>query len=170
MFRVTPLSSVRFGHDCASSLNKLFSRGIRSVNIRWWPTLENPWVEKATNENIPKLIPDEKRVEYETSREEFKWVEKVLPKKIIPPAPSNIETPTPSGWIAPNAELSSKYPYSVRRTKNHMLPIYYEEKQRKLAEQAHGIRQLTVIKHINGDMWVSNYNRVEVDGALNCAN
>lgn len=40
-----------------------------------------------------------------------------------------------------------------------MLPVYYEEKQRKLAERAHGTRQLTVIKYIDGDMWVSELRK-----------
>lgn len=35
-----------------------------------------------------------------------------------------------------------------------MLPVYYDERKRKLAEQSHGVRQLTVIKNVDGDMWV----------------
>ncbi|THD19283.1 39S ribosomal protein L49 mitochondrial [Fasciola hepatica] len=124
-----------------------------AVNVPWWPTLENPWAEEVSNDKESQITSDEVRVDYEVSKDDFKWVEKLIAKPVIPPPPPLEETPTPSGWIAPNPELSSKFPYFVRRTKNHMLPVYYEEKQRKLAEQAHGMRQLTVIKHVDGDMW-----------------
>src|SRR5579871_4407036 len=35
--------------------------------------------------------------------------------------------PTASGWRPPDMEKASKWPYFVRRTRNHVLPIYYEK-------------------------------------------
>ncbi|CAH8673901.1 unnamed protein product [Schistosoma haematobium] len=120
----------------------------RHVRVQWWPTLENPWVEDSlTDDDLLKRKP----VDYEISQAEYVWVEKILKNTKIP-FPKNIVAPTPSGWIPPIPELSKDVPYSVRRSKNHMLPVYYTEKQRKKKEHTHGTRQLTVIRHVDGDM------------------
>lgn len=86
-----------------------YSRCLRrfSVGIHWWPTLENPWAEEAANVDQSKLISDEMRVDYVVSKDDFKWVEKLIPKPLIPPPPPITETPTASGWIAPNREFSN---------------------------------------------------------------
>lgn len=121
-----------------------------SVNVRWWPTLQNPWGEKASSQvselNVPKIP-------YESSKEDFKWVKKIISDGTIPPPRADLPVPTPSGWIPPNPEISKNYPYSVRRSRNHMLPVYFQEKHRKVAERSHGTRSLTVIKNVDGDMW-----------------
>ncbi|CAH8873417.1 unnamed protein product [Trichobilharzia szidati] len=120
----------------------------RKLRVQWWPTLENPWVEESLNDDE---LSKRKPVDYEVSKAEYVWVEKVLKRNKIP-LPEGIPGPTPSGWIPPNPDLSKNVPYSVRRSKNHMLPVYYMEKQRKQKERSHGVRQLTVIRHIDGDM------------------
>nr|CAX73477.1 Mitochondrial 39S ribosomal protein L49 [Schistosoma japonicum] len=122
----------------------------RYVRVKWWPTLENPWVEDSLDDDD---LLKRKSVDYEVGKEEYVWVEKILKKNKIP-FPEDIVNPTPSGWIPPNPELSKDVPYSVRRSKNHMLPVYYKEKQRKRKEHSHGTRQLTVIRHVDGDIHV----------------
>lgn len=43
---------------------------------------------------------------------------------------------------------SSNLPYFVARTKNHMVPVYLR------LEEVRGIRKVTIIRHIEGDIWV----------------
>ncbi|KAF5397440.1 39S ribosomal protein L49 mitochondrial [Paragonimus heterotremus] len=121
-----------------------------SVNIRWWPTLQNPWEERNKFKPAETELP---KIEYETSKSDFDWVKKIIGNKQIPLPNEDLVAPTPSGWVPPNPELSKNYSYHVRRSKNHMLPVYYKEKHRKAAERSHGTRPLTVIRHIDGDMW-----------------
>lgn len=54
----------------------------------------------------------------------------------------------PSGWIPPKEEAKN-LPYFIARTKNHELPIYLNITYR-------GIRQITKIKRIEGDIWLLN--------------
>ncbi|CAH8668570.1 unnamed protein product [Schistosoma bovis] len=133
--------------SCAGECSNMLQPS-KHVRVQWWPTLENPWVEDSlTDDDLLKRKP----VDYEISQAEYVWVEKILKNTKIP-FPKNIVAPTPSGWIPPIPELSKDVPYSVRRSKNHMLPVYYTEKQRKKKEHTHGTRQLTVIRHVDGDM------------------
>ncbi|ESP01624.1 hypothetical protein LOTGIDRAFT_139457 [Lottia gigantea] len=82
--------------------------------------------------------------DYEVSTKEMKFVDRLLPKQTVPQVPDNITGITPSGWI-PSKESSTSLPYFVRRTKNHMLPVY--------AEVQHTNRHLVRIKNIDGDIW-----------------
>ncbi|KAK7469619.1 hypothetical protein BaRGS_00036348 [Batillaria attramentaria] len=92
-------------------------------------------------------LTDADLAEYETSTEEFKYVERLLPPKTIPSPPKHESYPTPSGWIPPK-ESGRTHPYFVRRTKNHVLPIYPEFRNG-------GTRKLVLIKNIEGDIWAS---------------
>ncbi|KAL3315963.1 54S ribosomal protein L49, mitochondrial [Cichlidogyrus casuarinus] len=97
--------------------------------------------------NEVKMDTDKKYVECKETFE--KYVAPLIAKRLIPPAPKE---PTPSGWIPPNPELNKKWPYFVERSKNHMLPVYYEERNKKFAERTLGNRQLTVINSVRGDI------------------
>ena len=44
--------------------------------------------------------------EIEVSHEEFKYVEKLLPKQTIPEPPQHSSYPTPSGWVAPTGNIN----------------------------------------------------------------
>ncbi|XP_064603513.1 large ribosomal subunit protein mL49-like [Liolophura sinensis] len=81
--------------------------------------------------------------DYEVSKEEFKFVERLLPNYVIPDPPKHEEYPTPSGWVPP-AENIPDLPYSVRRTRHHNLPVYFELR---------GNRKLTKVRGIYGDIW-----------------
>jgi len=51
---------------------------------------------------VEELPPKETFPDYEISTEEFKYVEKLLPKNRIPDPPAHASYPTPSGWIPPS--------------------------------------------------------------------
>lgn len=95
----------------------------------------------------PKLVSEDisKYTKYEVSKdpEEWKFVENLLPKKIIPPP--KYEANLPSGYKPATVE-PGKYPYYVKRSRNHMLPVYLDRRKR------HNERR-TKILHISGDIW-----------------
>lgn len=67
-----------------------------------------------------------------------------MPPTLIPEPP--VKSTYPSGWKPQEKDAVDK-PYFVERTKNHMLPVYMVVLQR-------GIRRLTYIKKIKGDIWL----------------
>lgn len=81
------------------------------------------------------------------TNEGFEFVKKLIPSQIVPEPPKHESYPTPSGWVPPNIEKSSKLPYFVLRTRFHNFPIYPLEREG-------GSRKLVRIRHIEGDIWV----------------
>ncbi|XP_068631002.1 large ribosomal subunit protein mL49 [Battus philenor] len=86
--------------------------------------------------------------EYEVVKNppEWKYVERLLPFETIPAV-----TPKenyPSGWIPPREEAKN-LPYYMSRTRNHEVPIYLHVTFR-------GMRKITKIKKIEGDIWLFN--------------
>ncbi|XP_070578912.1 large ribosomal subunit protein mL49-like [Ptychodera flava] len=79
------------------------------------------------------------------SKEDFKYVERLLPQLQVPSPPKHSEYPTPSGWMPPK-DKSTKLPYFVKRTRLHNWPVYTLIKNG-------GTRQLTVVRKIEGDIW-----------------
>lgn len=75
---------------------------------------------------------------------EWKYVEELLGEKLVPTPEHKSEYP--SGWKPQDPEQYKKLPYYVRRTKNHMLPVFLTIRYR-------GFRRLTFIKNIEGDIW-----------------
>lgn len=75
---------------------------------------------------------------------EWKYVERLFPYKTVPAPPMNVET-TPSGWVPPK-EPDTNLPYFVPRTKNYMHPVY-------LILSKRGMRRLTYVRKIQGDIW-----------------
>ena len=68
------------------------------------PKLHNNVVEKkriptSEFEAAQFALEDHPKFEVEESREDFKWVEKILPKERIAQPPEHESYPTPSGWI-----------------------------------------------------------------------
>ncbi|XP_046582015.1 39S ribosomal protein L49, mitochondrial-like [Haliotis rubra] len=82
---------------------------------------------------------------YEVSTEEFKFVETLLPRETVPDPPVHESYPTPSGWVPP-AENQSPMKYFVKRTKNHMLPLYMQTTHA-------GNRHMVMIRKVEGDIW-----------------
>lgn len=85
------------------------------------------------------------KVEVIENPPEWKYVEHLLGKKLIPEPTAN-KNEYPSGWQPQNPEKYKELPYFVKRTKNHMLPIY-------LRIGFRGNRRLTTIRNIEGDIW-----------------
>ncbi|XP_037036867.1 probable 39S ribosomal protein L49, mitochondrial [Bradysia coprophila] len=81
-------------------------------------------------------------VEVLTNPPEWKYVERILRKPLVPEPEPKPEYP--SGW-KPQTEWS--HPYFVRRTKNHMIPVYLEKFFR-------GQRHITKLQKIQGDIWM----------------
>jgi hypothetical protein len=49
-------------------------------------------------------IPEEELADYEVSKEEFKYAERLLSRTTVPPMPQHESYPTPSGWVAPKGK------------------------------------------------------------------
>lgn len=94
----------------------------------------------------PKYIDPSNYTDYEVSKDpkEWEYVECLLKPKVIP-TPHLEKKEYPSGWKPPVAK-PHEYPYYIQRTKNYMQPVYLEIYQR-------GLRRLTVVRKIHGDIW-----------------
>merc|ERR1712047_172493 len=84
-----------------------------------------------------------KITDYEISKDDFKWVERILPDFTVPEPPQHESYPTPSGWVPQKAEAGD-LPYFVRRTRHYNMPIYMEQRNS---------RHLTHIRYVEGDVW-----------------
>jgi len=100
-----------------------------------------------------KLVgPPELYTEVETSYAEWKFVEKLIPPDFVPAPPTDPNVEYPSGWKPPNPPRQAQY--IVRRTKNHMIPVYM------IIDPRHGgSRRITRIRYVEGNIWVSVSNR-----------
>ncbi|XP_076100482.1 large ribosomal subunit protein mL49-like [Mytilus galloprovincialis] len=94
-----------------------------------------------------QLPPKDTLTQFEESTEEFKFVEKILPRRNIPDLPVHTSYPTPSGWVPPDREKTKDLPYSVERNKNHNLPVYVKQTTLR------GTKITTVINRVHGDIW-----------------
>lgn len=86
--------------------------------------------------------------EYEISKtpNEWNYVERLLPFETIPKFTPKEEYP--SGWVPPKEEAINQ-PYFIQRTKNYELPIYLDITYR-------GMRKISKIRNIDGDIWLMN--------------
>jgi len=81
---------------------------------------------------------------HKVSSDNWKFVERLLPVATVPPFPQK-ET-YPSGW-APPSDKGLNLPFFVPRNKNHMVPVYLN------FEAIRGERKITIVRHIEGDIW-----------------
>lgn len=86
--------------------------------------------------------------EYEVVKNPPEWayVERLMPFDAIPAVKPKEKYP--SGWIPP-CEEAKKLPYFISRSKNQELPIYLNITFR-------GMRKITQIRKIEGDIWLLN--------------
>lgn len=82
-----------------------------------WPTVENPWIKEDIEKRTLDFEKPEKPVNYEVSTEDFKFVERLLPVRRVPPPPARTSCPTPSGWVPPAGECTSIFSVGFRGTK-----------------------------------------------------
>ncbi|XP_059224027.1 large ribosomal subunit protein mL49 isoform X2 [Stomoxys calcitrans] len=77
---------------------------------------------------------------------EWKYVERLLPKPVVPKVVHKAEYP--SGWKPPAFTVADidKLEYFVARSRNHMVPVYLETTFR-------GQRRVTVVRHVQGNLW-----------------
>ncbi|CAH0625242.1 unnamed protein product [Chrysodeixis includens] len=96
----------------------------------------------------PFVTKIKEQYDYEIVKKPAEWafVKRLLPLETIP-AVTPKET-YPSGWIPPKEEATS-LPYFIARTKNHEVPIYLDITYR-------GMRKITKIRKIEGDIWMLN--------------
>lgn len=91
-------------------------------------------------------IKEQYKFEVVKNPEEWKYVERLMPFETIP----NV-TPKdsyPSGWVPPD-DTAVEHPYFIQRTKNHELPVY-------LRITFRGIRKISMVRKIEGDIWLMN--------------
>lgn len=91
-------------------------------------------------------IKDQYEYEVVKNPPEWSYVERLLPFEIIPEVKPKAKYP--SGWIPPREE-AAELPFFITRTKNHELPIYLNLTHR-------GCRKITIIRKIEGDIWLLN--------------
>ncbi|PAA75892.1 hypothetical protein BOX15_Mlig001027g9, partial [Macrostomum lignano] len=123
-----------------------------------FPSVKNPWVEdlQQLGEQKQQFGPARSvPVEFEASSEDFEaFVTPLLAADTVPEPPRHASYPTPSGWSPPSPDAlagRTGRPYAVLRTRNHMLPIYYAETDRRRTENVPGTRRMTIVKRIQGD-------------------
>ena len=95
----------------------------------------------------PEGVKENELTKFIESKAEYAFVKKILPMEIVPEPPKHESYPTPSGWVPPNYAKAKSLPYQVLRTRFHQFPIYHEEREG-------GSRKLTVVKQIQGEIWV----------------
>lgn len=76
----------------------------------------------------------------------------MLGKKLIPQP--ELKTEYPSGWKPQDPEKYKELPYYIKRSKNHLLPVY-------LKVQFRGMRRRTYVKFIEGDIWQAEKDFVQ---------
>ena len=95
---------------------------------------------------------DDSPVKYIVSKEDFKWVQRVLPPSVIPDPPKHDTYPTPSGW-SPPSEIVPDLPYYISRTRYHCIPVFAKKKKNV---------NFTLIENIEGDIWAFEKELIEL--------
>ncbi|XP_060711702.1 mitochondrial ribosomal protein L49 [Hemiscyllium ocellatum] len=111
-------------------------RLLRAPGCRRLPLLQNYTNSPSSDPKYPGII---------ESTEEFQFVERLIPPTTVPVPPKHDRYPTPSGWCPPR-DPPPDLPYMIRRSRMHNLPVY--------TDITHGNRKMTVIRKIEGDIWV----------------
>lgn len=119
-----------------SQLVKASCANVLQQSIRYTSYRASPFVVDVDQNAQPNV-----RIEHKPA--EWKYVEAVLPPLTVPEP--TVKSEYPSGWKPQTIDPKST-PYFIKRTRNHMLPIY-------LRITFRGTRRQTVIKHIQGDIW-----------------
>ncbi|CAL1527788.1 unnamed protein product [Lymnaea stagnalis] len=120
-------------------------------NVRLLTTAPPPLNNSSLNEENVAEKPDYP-TDFEVSYDEFKYVLPLLPRPTVPELPKHATFPTPSGWFPPNEELIAKQTFLIRRTKNHLLPVYPELKRVQVGPYK-AIKHSVIIRKIEGDIW-----------------
>ncbi|KYN08905.1 PREDICTED: probable 39S ribosomal protein L49, mitochondrial [Trachymyrmex cornetzi] len=116
-------------------LNRVTTTRVSQIQQRW-----------SSYQSSSKYKTPEDYTDYEISKNENEWkyVERLLPYKIIP-KPSTTENKFPSGYKPASASPKDN-PYFIERTKNYMQPVY-------LYRNPRGCKRVTEITKIQGNIW-----------------
>ena len=82
------------------------------------------------------------------------YVQRLLPKRVIPTVEKADGTITPSGWRAPK-ESSPDLPYYIRRGPNNMPEVYLERRRDELNPKTMDFEyvELVVLRNVYGDVF-----------------
>uniref|UniRef100_A0A1A9WX34 Large ribosomal subunit protein mL49 n=1 Tax=Glossina brevipalpis TaxID=37001 RepID=A0A1A9WX34_9MUSC len=123
----------------------LTQKFLHNISIQSWKVAMVRYSSFLTSKPVQPL---EKYPEIEIVKNppEWKYVERVLPKLVIPKPLERTEYP--SGWKPPKVGSHNidQLSYYVARTKNYMLPVYLKTTHR-------GQRRLTIVRHVQGNLW-----------------
>ncbi|VDK86429.1 unnamed protein product [Litomosoides sigmodontis] len=83
----------------------------------------------------------------------WKYVQRLMPKRLIPDIPKHDTYPTPSGWrpAKPRPDLT----FYVERNRDHLLPLYLETRKDQLDPKTLDFEyvELVLVKRIHGDIF-----------------
>ncbi|VDO50373.1 unnamed protein product [Brugia timori] len=84
---------------------------------------------------------------------DWKYVERLMPKKLIPDVPNHDTYPTPSGWRPPKPRPDLTF--YVERNRDHLLPLYLETRRDQLDPKTLEFEyvELVLVKGIHGDIF-----------------
>ncbi|CDW52476.1 Probable 39S ribosomal protein L49, mitochondrial [Trichuris trichiura] len=142
----------QFGWRAFRRLLPLLDRSaIMKVHGMLWASTSNEPLSYVVSEDLqPKTV----RSEPVVSTEDYKWVERLLPKPLIPDVPLHTRFPTPSGWIPPK-DRCAHCPYYVRRNRFHLFPVYSEIRRDTLDRETleFSYVELAILKKVEGDVF-----------------
>ncbi|VDN00962.1 unnamed protein product [Thelazia callipaeda] len=83
----------------------------------------------------------------------WKYVQKLLPRKLIPDVPKHETYPTPSGWRPPKPQPNLTF--YVERNRYHLLPLYLETRRDQLDTKTLEFEyvELVSVRNIHGDIF-----------------
>ncbi|XP_076242487.1 mitochondrial ribosomal protein L49 [Calliopsis andreniformis] len=120
--------------DRSETLNRLAPIASQ-IQKRWGSYTSSPVYKDPSSYTDYEVTQDPK---------EWEYVERLLKPMVIPIPPLENKD-LPSGWKPPVAK-PREFPYYVMRTRHYMIPVY-------LIISYRGIRRLTQIRKIQGDIW-----------------
>uniref|UniRef100_A0A1B6D1U2 Large ribosomal subunit protein mL49 n=2 Tax=Clastoptera arizonana TaxID=38151 RepID=A0A1B6D1U2_9HEMI len=136
--KFTMTSKSFINHETTSNTNYVYNSLITQM-------IQKRYSQYRSSENVGD--PSEyTSFEITENPEEWKFVERLLPQKMIPTP--ILKDKYPSGWC-PQIANPEKQEYYVERTRNHMMPVYLDISFR-------GQRRITYVSKIEGDIWDFN--------------
>ncbi|CAG9531623.1 unnamed protein product [Cercopithifilaria johnstoni] len=84
---------------------------------------------------------------------DWKYVQRLMPRKLIPDVPKHDTYPTPSGWRPPKPRPDLTF--YVERNRDHLLPLYLETRRDQLDPKTLDFEyvELVLVKKIHGDIF-----------------
>ncbi|CAD5225261.1 unnamed protein product [Bursaphelenchus okinawaensis] len=113
---------------------------------------ENVW-EDPWKHAVPKK--EETYTSFEEVNVDWKLVERLLPRDLIPEPPTNQKV-TPSGWRPPKDPVPD-LPYFIKRTRFHLPAVYLSRKRDQLDVRTmqYEYKELVTLKNVYGDVFAA---------------